>query len=93
MSRSLDALPVDPDVANEVASAPELATLMALPLAIASPVSPDRPEFPEVAFPPMAMAVPSIPLLIAVGFELADPVAPVEPELPEMAIGDDTALE
>lgn len=93
MSRSFRAAPVDPDVAFDEALAPELATLMALPLAIASPVSPDRPELPEVASPPTAIAVPRIPVLIAVGLDVAAPVAPVEPELPETAIGADTADE
>jgi hypothetical protein len=45
----LDALPVDPEPDVEPAPAPELAVLSAPPVAIASPVSPELPEFPDVA--------------------------------------------
>jgi hypothetical protein len=85
--------PVEPDLAFEFASAPELATLLVSPLAIAAPVFPELPELPDVASPPTAIAVPSIPVLIAVGFDVAAPVAPVDPELPDTAMGADTALD
>jgi hypothetical protein len=45
----LDALPVEPEPDAEPAPAPELAVLLAPPVAIASPVSPELPEFPDVA--------------------------------------------
>jgi len=93
MPSTLRAEPVDPELALDVASAPELATLLALPLAIAAPVLPELPELPEVALPPTAIAVPSIPVLTATGLDVAAPVAPVEPELPDTAIGAETALD
>ena len=43
------ALPVEPDVAVEFAPAPELAELLALPIAVAAPVDPESPERPDVA--------------------------------------------
>jgi hypothetical protein len=46
----LEALPVEPDLAVEVAPAPVLAELSALPMAVAAPVSPDLPELPDVAW-------------------------------------------
>ncbi len=82
-----------PDLATELAPAPELAWLSAKPIARASPVSPELPEFPDVASPPMAMAAPRMPVLMAVGLEVALPVFPVGPELPETATGDEVALE
>jgi hypothetical protein len=89
----LPACPVGPDSERDAASAPEPATLSALPIATAGPVLPELPELPEVALPPTATAVPRMPLLVALGLEVAAPVEPVAPELPEMAIGLDTALD
>lgn len=40
--------PVDPDELLDVEPAPELALLVAVPTAIASPVSPELPESPDV---------------------------------------------
>ncbi len=81
------AAPVLPDAALLVALAPELALLLALPMATAGPVSPELPELPDCAEPPTATAVPRIPELVAVGFEVAAPVLPVFPELPDTATG------
>jgi hypothetical protein len=81
------AAPVPPDAELLVALAPELATLLALPTAMAGPVFPELPEFPDTAPPPMATAVPRMPVLVAVGFDVAAPVPPVGPELPETATG------
>jgi hypothetical protein len=44
-----DALPVEPELALELAPAPELALLVAPPVAVALPVSPELPELPETA--------------------------------------------
>ena len=46
----LVALPVEPDLDAEVAPAPELAELSALPMAVAAPVEPELPELPDVAW-------------------------------------------
>jgi hypothetical protein len=81
------AAPVLPDAALLVALAPELALLLAFPMATAGPVSPELPELPDWALPPMATAVPRIPVLVAVGFDVAAPVLPVLPELPDTATG------
>lgn len=89
----LVAAPVDPEVEVELAPAPELALLMAVPAAIAAPVSPESPELPVRTLPPTATAVPRIPVLMAVGLDTALPVEPVLPELPEIATGFDVALE
>ncbi|MGH9280182.1 MAG: hypothetical protein ACRD12_19040 [Acidimicrobiales bacterium] len=85
--------PVKPDDDNALAPAPELAKLLALPMAVAGPVLPELPEFPEVALPPIAIAVPRIPSFRAVTLTVAAPVDPVEPELPETAVGFETALD
>ncbi|MCA1690854.1 MAG: hypothetical protein LC733_01155, partial [Actinobacteria bacterium] len=50
------ALPVEPDVDVEFAPAPELAALLALPMAVAAPVEPELPELPEVACAVAAVA-------------------------------------
>jgi hypothetical protein len=89
----LAARPVGPDAESDAASAPEPATLSALPMATAGPVFPELPEFPDLASPPTAIAVPRMPVLVAVGLEVAAPVEPVDPELPETATGFDTAFD
>jgi hypothetical protein len=81
------ALPVLPDAPLLVAPAPELALLLALPTAMAAPVSPELPELPDVALPPTATAVPRMPEFVAVGLDVAAPVPPVLPELPDTATG------
>jgi hypothetical protein len=81
------AAPVLPDAALLVALAPELALLLALPMAIAGPVFPEAPEFPDWAPPPTTTAVPRMPELVAVGLDVAAPVLPVFPELPDTATG------
>jgi len=53
-----DALPVLPEPAVELLLAPELAPALAVPTAVAEPVSPESPEFPDVAWAP-AVADPS----------------------------------
>jgi len=83
----LNAVPVEPDAALLLASAPALAVLLAVPAATAGPVLPELPELPDVALPPVAMAVPRMAVLLAVGFDVAAPVDPVEPELPDTATG------
>jgi hypothetical protein len=81
------AAPVLPDAALLMALAPELAVLLALPVAIAAPVFPESPESPDLALPPTATAPPRIPELVAVGFDVAAPVFPVFPEPPDTATG------
>lgn len=93
MPTVLVALPVPPEIDVELAPAPDVALLMALPVAVAGPVFPECPELPVTALPPMATAVPRSPVLMAVGLDTAAPVEPVCPELPEMATGFDVALE
>jgi hypothetical protein len=50
------ALPVEPDTDVEFAPAPELAELLALPMAVAAPVEPELPELPDVAWALAAVA-------------------------------------
>jgi len=89
----LTALPDVPDVAFELAPAPELALLSASPKDRAPPVFPDLPENPDVAEPPNVMAEPRMAVLTATGLDEAEPVAPVVPEFPETATGLLTAVE
>ncbi len=87
------ASPVVPETASATDRAPELATLSAVPSALASPEAPESPESPDVAPPPRASAVPRSPSLVAVGLDVASPVLPVLPVSPVTAVGDETAVD
>jgi hypothetical protein len=93
MSVRFTALPLEPVFATDEADAPVLASECASPVAVASPVPPELPEFPDVAAPPVVEAEPRMDVLVAVGATVAGPVPPVGPESPDRAVGLDDAVE
>ena len=70
-----------------------MATLVALPTAVALPVLPDPPEPPVVAWPAVVLAEPSPLVLVESGELSAAEVPPVGPELPLWALGPLPALD
>ena len=88
----LAASPVVPDTELACDSAPELASDLAEPLAVASPVLPESPLRPEV-MAPVICDLPLMALFRAPRLALALPLLPVSPELPLSAIGLPTAVE
>lgn len=73
MFTRLLAAPVNPEMEVELAPAPELALLIALPTAMAGPVDPEFPELPVKTGPPMAIAVPRMAVFTAVGLDMDTP--------------------
>src|SRR5438270_867514 len=88
----LAASPVVPDTELACDSAPELASDLAEPLAVASPVLPESPLRPEV-MAPVICDLPLMALFRAPRLALALPLLPVSPGLPLSAIGLPTAAE
>jgi hypothetical protein len=85
--------PVAPDVATALELAPVLATLVALPIAVALPVFPEFPEPPLVEPPLPAPALPRSAAWEEFEDPLAGPVGPVSPEVPLVATGPVPAFE
>ena len=90
---ALAALPVSPDSESALESAPELATLFAVPSARALPVSPVRPESPDTTAVPLMLALPATAVFTVPRVALAAPVLPESPELPDTAVGFAIAVE